>query len=101
MSRLDGRRATLIVLAVAFVAFLNALGNGWAGDDPLILRDNVRVHSFRAALEAWFLPYWPPPWQEAGLYRPLTILSYGFDWSLGGGRLWVFHLTNVILHAVA
>jgi hypothetical protein len=101
MSRLTGRAATAIAVAVAIVAFLNALNNGWAGDDPLILRDNLRVHSFHSALAAWFLPYWPPPWQDAGLYRPLTILSYGIDWSLGNGRLWVFHLTNILLNAAA
>lgn len=101
MPRLTARQATTLVVIAALLLYANALSNGWAGDDPLVLRDNVRVHSFRAALAAWFLPYWPPPWQDAGLYRPLTILSYGIEWSLGGGRLWVFHLTNVLLHALA
>ena len=101
MPRLDARRATLIAAAVACLVYVNSLANLFAGDDILILRDNDRVHSVGAALSAWFLPYWPPPWQGAGLYRPLTILSYGLDWSLGGGRFWVFHLTNIVFHALA
>jgi tetratricopeptide (TPR) repeat protein len=32
-------------------------------------------------------------------YRPVKALTYGFDWVVGGGRPWSFHLTNLLLHA--
>lgn len=79
--------------------FANSIANGWAGDDVLVIMDNARVHSARAALNSWFLSYWPPPYDGAGLYRPFTILTYGIEWTLVGGKPWLFHLDNVLLHA--
>jgi 4-amino-4-deoxy-L-arabinose transferase-like glycosyltransferase len=32
-------------------------------------------------------------------FRPVKALTYGFDWAVGGGRPWSFHLTNLLLHA--
>jgi hypothetical protein len=101
MSPLTRRRACWIAAGVAAVAYLLALRNGWSGDDVVAIRDNPAAHSLGAAIAAWFAPYWPGEWQWAGLYRPLTVLSYGLDWSLSGGATWWFHLVNVLLHALA
>lgn len=101
MPALTRRRASWIAAAAAAVVYLPALRNGWSGDDLVAIRDNPTVHSAGAAIAAWFAPYWPGEWQWAGLYRPLTILTYGLDWSLSGGAPWWFHLVNVLLHAVA
>jgi len=101
LESLTGRRAAWLAAALAGLVYLHAVANGWAGDDPLVVARNWRAHSIQAALSAWFLPYWPPPWQAAGLYRPLTILSYGVEWTLSAGRPWLFHLDNVLLHALA
>ncbi|MBI4503595.1 MAG: hypothetical protein HY700_20835 [Gemmatimonadetes bacterium] len=101
MPRLTGRSVTVIAALVACLVYANSLRNGWAGDDPLVIVQNARTHSVAAAIYARFLPYWPPPWQGAGTYRPLTILTYGLNWPMADGRPWVFHLTNVLIHAAA
>jgi len=101
MPALTRRRACWIAGAVAIVVYLLALRNGWSGDDVVAIRDNPAAHSLGSALAAWFAPYWPGEWQWAGLYRPLTILTYGLDWSLSGGATWWFHLGNILLHALA
>ena len=36
-----------------------------------------------------------------GFYRPVTMLSLALDRAVGGGAAWPFHLTNVLLHALA
>ncbi len=100
MPRLTRSRAAWIAGAAAVAVFLPALWNGFAGDDLVAVRDNPAAHSVGAALRAWFEPYWPGEWRWAGLYRPVTILSYGLDWSLAGGATWWLHLVNVLLHAV-
>jgi protein O-mannosyl-transferase len=33
-------------------------------------------------------------------YRPVVVLDYALDWKLGGGKLWIFHLGNLILHCL-
>jgi hypothetical protein len=101
MSRLTHRRAAALAAAAAVLLYLPALANGFAGDDLIVVRDNPAAHSVAAALAAWFEPYWHGEWQWAGLYRPLTILSYAIDWSIAGGAPWWLHLMNVVLHAAA
>ena len=93
------RRAAWIAAAVAFAVFLPSVMNGWSGDDTLMIEANGVVHGAGSSLRAWFETYWRYPFSSAGLYRPLTILSYGIDWSLFGGDPWWFHLVNVLLHA--
>ncbi len=86
---------------LACVAYLGALRNDWALDDHPVIARNPVAHSPGAALAAAFSPYWPPEdGLSAGLYRPLTVLSYGVDWALSGGRPWWFHLVNALLHGV-
>ena len=101
MRDLTTNRAGLIAAAVGFVVFLPSLANGWSGDDTLMIHTNEVVHGAGSALRAWFETYWRPPFSAAGLYRPLTILTYGIDWSLADGSPWWFHLVNVGLHATA
>ena len=101
MPGLTKRRAAAIASVVAFAVFLPSLMNGWSGDDTLIIEFNGVVHGAGSALRAWFETYWRYPFSSSGLYRPLTILTFGIDWSLFGGDPWWFHLVNVLMHAVA
>jgi len=100
MPALTERRAAAIASAVAFAVFLPSLVNGWSGDDTLMIEFNGVVHGAGSALGAWFETYWRYPFSSGGLYRPLTILTYGVDWSLFKGDPWWFHFVNVVLHAV-
>jgi hypothetical protein len=101
MPALSHRRAAALAAAAAVLVYLPALANGYAGDDLIVVRDNPAAHAVTAALTAWFDPYWHGEWEWAGLYRPLTILSYAIDWSIAGGAAWWLHLINVVLHAAA
>ena len=94
-------RAVAIATVAAVLVYVPALWNGWAADDVMVVQTNANVHSIAAALKAWFEPYWPPPVEFAGLYRPFTILSFAIDWTLSGGAPWWFHLVNVVLHGFA
>jgi len=76
-----------LVAAVA-LAYANALGNDFVFDDFLLIVDQPGVRVPLA--EGW-----------SGLgYRPLRMLSYRLDYALGGMEPWVFHLGNVVYHAV-
>ncbi|HSG46951.1 MAG TPA: hypothetical protein VLA43_03950, partial [Longimicrobiales bacterium] len=91
---------SMLVVAAAVLVYLNALGNGFAYDDIVIVRDNPLVHGLGDPLRIWLSPYWPG--SEAmlrGLYRPLTSFVFALQWDLGGGAPWVFHGVSVLLHA--
>ncbi|MBI3769314.1 MAG: tetratricopeptide repeat protein [Deltaproteobacteria bacterium] len=82
-----GLVAALLVAAVA-VAFGNALQNEFVYDDRLLIVDNRAVGAPLDDLQA------------LGSYRPLRTLSYRLDYAIGGLDPRVFHLGNLVYHAV-
>jgi tetratricopeptide (TPR) repeat protein len=93
-------RAAAAVAALAAVTYLTALGNGFTLDDEAIVEKNPAAHSIKAAAAAFDKPYWPPE-HGAGQWRPMVILSFGFDWSVSGGSVRWLHASNVLWHAAA
>ena len=84
------------VFGVAILAYLGNLGHGFTYDDRYIVERNPLVQSldFRALAAT---PYWGEL-VDAGLYRPLTLVSFGLN-RLMGPDAWSFHLVNDLLHA--
>lgn len=93
-----------VVLSAAFVAavalYLPTIQYGFVQDDRAVIVSNPAAHSIGAALRAFDDPYWPPE-SGAGLYRPVTILSYAVDWTLSGGRAGWLHVMNALWHGLA
>jgi hypothetical protein len=94
--------AATIVAALAALAFAPALRGGFLLDDTYLIAGDDAVHSFAhagrwltgdffAALDVAHLHYW----------RPLVTATYATDWQLGGGAPMAFHLTNLLLAAIA
>src|SRR5688500_9739231 len=93
------RAAAVLVCAVAILVYANTLTNQFALDDVTIIEHNPRVHQLRNLQAIWLTPYWPIYGHELGLYRPLVIFAYALQWNASDGAAWVFHATNVVLHA--
>jgi tetratricopeptide (TPR) repeat protein len=88
----------VVVFAAAFLAYAANLGNGFVYDDRFVVERNPLVQS----LDFWGLvstSYWGEI-VDAGLYRPLTLLSFGVNRALGASPFG-FHLVNDLLHAFA
>ncbi len=85
------------VWAAGTALYLPAARYDYVQDDRAIIVFNPAAHSPGAALAAFGQPYWPPP-AEAGLYRPLTILSFAVDWSVSGGSAGWMHVVNAMWH---
>lgn len=84
---------------VAVVVYLNSLSNGFAYDDELVIRGRDLVHGIGELGRLLVVDYWPKDF-SAGLYRPLTLLTYAVDWEIWNGEPFGFHLVNVLLHGV-
>lgn len=83
-------RAPLLFLALALALYGNTLGNGFVFDDDLVVVKNADIRGLDrigAVLRSG--------------YRPVRHLSYALDYAVFGPHAWGFHLTNVLLHAVA
>lgn len=92
-------RAAAWALAAAVVAYLNALGNGFALDDNLILSANPAVSGGRWQ-EALLGPWWYGARDAGGLWRPVTLGGFAAEWRLWGGSPLGFHAASVAVHAL-
>ena len=102
LGRAFGRLGTVAALAAAAAAlvYVNALGNGFALDDPHIVLENPALRSLASLPQAVWEPYWPGEGgRELGLWRPLTTATLGLVWAVGADDPFPYHLLNVLLHA--
>lgn len=83
------------VIALAIGVFVTSLWNDFVYDDVRIIVEREEMHS----LANWRYLLTTAWWNNA-LYRPLSKFSLAVDWALGGGRPWIFHLGNVLAHAL-
>lgn len=88
----------IVVALVTVAVFLPALRCGFVSwDDDRNLLENAGYRGFDALHVRWMLTTF-----FGGHYQPLTWLSFAMDYQVWGGLKPVgFHLTNVLLHALA
>jgi len=106
--RSDARtRLSLLLPALVFclgiLAFLPTLRNGFVWDDQYVVKDNALIRDVRNIPRFFTERFgWDPssPFPQFVFYRPLVSLSLLLDYLGGQGAPWLFHLTNVLLHAL-
>jgi len=88
--------------ALVLVAFANSIGGGLIFDNKVILLEDPRIRSLTLANlgEIFSRNYWWP-YTETALYRPLTTLTYLFNYAVLGNATHPagYHLFNLVLHA--
>lgn len=89
--------AVLLLSAAVFVPHWPREHAEFAFDDRDFIEANQSLRSAAEAVAALLAPF-PPDQPQRGLYRPLTSLSYAFDFWLGGGDARSFHRSNVLLY---
>jgi len=94
------KRNLLVVFVAAVALYLPTSQYGYVQDDRAVIVSNPATHSIGAALRAFDDPYWPRE-TGAGLYRPITIVSFAVDWAISGGRAGWLHLMNALWHGLA
>jgi tetratricopeptide (TPR) repeat protein len=87
---------------LALIAFLPSVATAYVYDDVLLIRDNPHAHELSEVFRAFTTYFWQVDERATeGLdyYRPIVTVSFIVNWVLGAGRPWIFHFTNVLLHA--
>ena len=95
------RKEKLIFLFFCFVLVFSVYGRTLAGDfvfDDRSIADNYHLLQFNNLAHVAATPYWT---EAAGLYRPVTLISYALNFSFFGQGPWSFHLINLILYALS
>ncbi len=88
-----------LVAAAAALVYVNSIANGFALDDIPLVRDNAGIRELSDAPRLFVSPYWPDG-AVAGLYRPVTALSFLLTRLALGESAAGFHAVNVLLHAL-
>ena len=97
----DRRAALLLVTVLAALVYANTIQNRFAYDDHHIVANNEAIQSLQTLPKAVVSPYWPGIYgKDNGLWRPTTQLILGLQWIASNGSPWLFHLTNLLGHAV-
>jgi protein O-mannosyl-transferase len=91
-----------VLCAIALAAYVNSLGLGLALDSEAIVKSDTRIRQATAANLALIFQkdYWWPRSTD-WLYRPVTTLSFLFNYAvLGNGENAAgYHWVNFLLHA--
>lgn len=84
-----------VFLILIFLAFGRSLFQGFAPlDDDLLITHNLAVRGITPEnLRSVFTTFDPE------LYIPLTFVSYQVNYLIGGLHPFIYHLTNILLHA--
>jgi protein O-mannosyl-transferase len=82
-----------LLLAIACFVYGNTLPNKFAYDDILYIAQNPAVT--QPTLHDFFKPN-----EVTNVFRPLTIATFALNWKLGDTKPALFHLWNLLLHAV-
>jgi hypothetical protein len=93
--------AGAVLCAVTALAYVNSFASGFVLDNRGILLQDPRVHEATAEnLRLIFQHTYWWPYGESGLYRPLTTLTYLFNYAIlgNGDRAAGYHWINLLLH---
>ncbi len=87
--------ATALTVTLVFLAFGRSLFQGFApADDSFLVVHNLAAHGVNAeSVRLAFTTYDPE------LYIPLTLVSFQLDYMAAGLQPWMYHLSNLLLHA--
>ena len=85
------------LLVIVSIAFAPSLHNDFvAWDDDIMITDNPHFRGLSPSHLAWMLTTF-----HAGHYEPLSWLSLALDYTVWGMNPVGYHLTNLLLHAMA
>lgn len=86
-----------VIVAAAFVVYVNAFDNALVWDDLHLVADNPLIKSWTGLWALWSADLFPD--LASRYYRPLQTLTYWIDYQLWALAPLGYHLTNTLLHA--
>ena len=90
----------LCIAAVCGLLYANALSGSFHYDDFHSIVDNPHLRSL-ANVPAFFAdPDMFSGDPEKSMYRPLLLLTYAFNYAVGGYEPWGYLLVNLLLHVL-
>ncbi|MCX5679024.1 MAG: tetratricopeptide repeat protein [Candidatus Omnitrophica bacterium] len=94
-------KAALFLFIFTLIIYSNSLGGEFVYDDDYFIVKNVHIRSLEN-IPSFFVNPSTVAFAELAqdVYRPLTTISYAFDYRLWGLDTFGYHLESVLLHAL-
>ena len=96
-----------LILILIVLVYSNTFNAAWHLDDFTNILDNTNVHvsklsmdSLSRSVRAPFTDPANPKPGLSGLYRPVAMLTFAFNWYLGGREVFGYHLVNISIHCL-
>ncbi len=100
-SRKIKRILAIFIFCIAFLLFLNSIGNDFVFDDRIVVERNELVKDPSQITRIFSTPYhYGYRGANTGLYRPVTILSFAVNYAVSGFSKHSFHIVNIFLHSL-
>lgn len=87
----------VICFGLVFLVYSQTLFGDFVFDDRSLVEHSSFFKNPNNLFRVATMPYWT---DEAGLYRPVTLISYALDYIFFGRGAWHFHLFNLIFYAL-
>ncbi len=84
-----------VAIAAAYISVFNA---GWQLDDYPNIIDNKNIHMSTLSIQQIDNALRANPLNEEYLYRPIPCLTFAFNWYLGDGDIFGYHVVNLAIH---
>lgn len=91
-----------LVFILPFCLYINTVVNDFALDDVAVIQQNKFTKQGIAGIDDMLLTfYWQGYWDaNAGLYRPLSLITFAIEYQLFGENPHVFHFVNIVLYSL-
>jgi tetratricopeptide (TPR) repeat protein len=93
---------SIIVATIGFLLYFNTVFNDYALDDRAVIQENKFTKQGIAGIPTLLTTfYWAGFWGDnAGLYRPLSMVTFAVEWQFFPDNPHVGHVTNILLYAL-
>jgi Tfp pilus assembly protein PilF len=98
----SSRNYYILIAAVGFLLYANTLKHGFVLDDVAVIQNNRFVTAgVKGIPDILTTFYWEGYWNSnAGLYRPLSLISFAIEYQLSPANPFIHHLFNVLYYAL-
>lgn len=101
----EWRLLLLLPALLALISYLPTLTYSFVSDDVTFIQLNPPAHDLGSLGQSLEHGYgWVPGGGDRvdayRYFRPLIVIDNTLDWALSGGSPWLFHLANVLTHAL-
>ncbi len=92
----------LIIFIFSFLLYANTIYNDFALDDVAVIQQNKFTKQGVAGIDDMLHTfYWQGYWDtNAGLYRPLSLITFAIEYQFFGENAHAFHFGNVLLYSL-